>query len=106
MSRFEGVCSWAVALLVPLVVIGFALRVVLLPSYLQLEYRMPYFPPDDYGFSVKDRIHWATFASEYLVNDSKISFLRRKLGQERFAAAWDEGRALPLEQAVASALES
>jgi predicted ATPase/class 3 adenylate cyclase len=38
--------------------------------------------------------------------ESKISSLRRELGQERFTAVWDEGRALALERAVAYALES
>jgi len=37
--------------------------------------------------------------------DSKLKSLRASLGKERFAAAWDEGRALPLEQAIAYALE-
>jgi hypothetical protein len=32
--------------------------------------------------------------------------LRTELGQKRFAAAWNEGRALTLEQAVAYALEN
>ncbi len=75
MSKLDRVCSWLVALLVPLAVIGLALRAVLVPPYLQIEYRMPYFPRDDYGFSTQDRIHWATFASRYLVNSSNISFL-------------------------------
>ena len=37
---------------------------------------------------------------------SKISSLRRELGKERFTSTWNEGRALPLEQAVAYALAS
>ena len=37
--------------------------------------------------------------------ESKIASLRAELGKERFAAVWDEGRALTLEQAVAYALE-
>jgi tetratricopeptide (TPR) repeat protein len=38
--------------------------------------------------------------------ESKLSSLRAELGEERFAATWDEGQALALEQAVAYALES
>jgi predicted ATPase/class 3 adenylate cyclase len=37
--------------------------------------------------------------------ESKIRSLRARLGKERFAATWDEGRALTLEQAVDYALE-
>ena len=37
--------------------------------------------------------------------ESKIRSLRAALGEERFAALWDEGQALTLEQAAAYALE-
>jgi hypothetical protein len=37
--------------------------------------------------------------------ESKIRSLRARLGKEQFAAMWDEGRALTLEQAVDYALE-
>jgi len=38
--------------------------------------------------------------------ESTRTSLRAELGEERFAATWDEGRALTLEQAIAYALES
>jgi predicted ATPase/class 3 adenylate cyclase len=41
--------------------------------------------------------------SEY---DSRLGALRAQMGEEQFAAAWDEGSALTLERAVAYALES
>jgi len=37
--------------------------------------------------------------------ESRINSLRAELGEERFTAAWDEGRVLTLEQAAAHALE-
>ena len=43
---------------------------------------------------------------DQLEYESKIISLRAELEEERFAAMWDEGRALTLEQAVADALES
>ena len=69
------VLSWAVTLAVPLALIGLALRVVLLPAFLQLEYHAPGFPPDTYGFTTQERIHWATLAWNYVVNSSDISYL-------------------------------
>jgi len=36
----------------------------------------------------------------------QIAALRQVLGEEAFAAAWAEGRALPPEEAIASALEA
>jgi hypothetical protein len=37
--------------------------------------------------------------------ESKILSLRAALGEARFAALWDEGRGMALEQAAAYALE-
>lgn len=69
------VFSWFVALLVPLALIGMGLRVLLTPLFLQIEYNMPYFPPDEYGFTKKDRLKWAPYALDYLVNKEDISYL-------------------------------
>ncbi len=69
------VLSWIVALTVPVALIGLAVRVVLLPVFVQLEYSVPGFPPDDYGFTTQERVHWATYAWNYLVNSSDISYL-------------------------------
>jgi len=67
--------SWLVALLVPLALIGLGLRVLLTPLFLQIEYNMPYFPPDEYGFTKADRLKWAPYALNYLVNNADISYL-------------------------------
>jgi len=36
---------------------------------------MPYFPKDEYGLAKEDRMKWAPYAVEYLVNNSDISYL-------------------------------
>jgi len=36
---------------------------------------MPYFPPDEYGFTKEDRLRWAPFALDYLTNNEDISYL-------------------------------
>ena len=36
---------------------------------------MPYFPPDEYGFTKEDRLKWAPYALNYLVNNEGISYL-------------------------------
>ncbi len=73
-SLIRGI-SLFVTLLVPIALIGLAVRLVLVPVFLQVEYRMPYFPPDDYGFTTQQRIHWATYAWNYLVNSADASYL-------------------------------
>lgn len=74
MNKFT-VLSWLVALLVPLALIGLGLRVLLSPLFLRFEYNMPYFPPDEYGFTKEDRLKWAPYALDYLVNNEGISYL-------------------------------
>ena len=64
-----------VTLLIPLFLIGLALRVLLSPVFYKTEYNMPYFPPDQYGFTKEDRLKWAPYAVNYLVNDAGISYL-------------------------------
>ena len=63
------------SLLVPLALIGTALRILLTPFFFNIEYRMPYFPADDFGFTQQDRLKWAPYAVEYLVNNADISYL-------------------------------
>lgn len=77
----KSILSWLVTLIIPMVLIGLAIRVLLLPVFYQLEYNMPYFPPDEYGFSKADRLKWAPYAVNYLVNQADISYL----GDLRFA---------------------
>ncbi|RIK51394.1 MAG: TIGR01906 family membrane protein [Chloroflexi bacterium] len=67
--------SLLVSLLTPLALLGFALRVLLTPLYYTIEYNMPYFPADEYGFTKEDRLRWAKPSVEYLVNDADISHL-------------------------------
>jgi integral membrane protein (TIGR01906 family) len=64
-----------VALIVPIALIGLGLRLLLSPLFLQLEYNMPYFPPDEFGFTKEDRLKWAPYALDYLTNNEDISYL-------------------------------
>jgi integral membrane protein (TIGR01906 family) len=69
------ILSSLVSLLVPIVLIGLGLRLLLTPLFLQFEYNMPYFPPDEFGFTKEDRLKWAPYALDYLVNNEAISYL-------------------------------
>jgi integral membrane protein (TIGR01906 family) len=74
MNKFTLI-PWLVALLVPIALIGLGLRLLLTPLFLRVEYNMPYFPPDEYGFTKEDRLKWAPYALDYLVNQEDISYL-------------------------------
>ena len=75
MNKFHPALSWFTTLLIPLALLGLGVRLILLPLFIQIEYRMPYFPVDDYGFTIADRLHWAPYAFNYLVNQADISYL-------------------------------
>jgi len=74
---FEIILSWLVPLLTPLVLLGLSLRLLLMPFYLTMEYNLPGFPPDIYGFTTADRLTYAPYALDYLVNSEDISYLAR-----------------------------
>ena len=73
--KLPTILSYLVSFLIPLALIGTALRILLTPIYFNIEYRMPYFPVDEYGMTQQDRLKWAPFAVEYLVNSADISYL-------------------------------
>jgi integral membrane protein (TIGR01906 family) len=73
--NIQTILSYIVSLLVPLILIGTAIRILLSPLYYTVEYNMPYFPPDEYGMTKEERLQWAPYAVDYLVNDADISYL-------------------------------
>ena len=42
------ILTWLISLLVPLALIVLAVRLIMTPLFLQVEYRTPGFPPDPY----------------------------------------------------------
>lgn len=73
--KLPTLLSYFISLLTPLALIGLALRILLSPVYYIVEYNMPYFPEDTYGFTKEDRLKWAPFAVDYLINNADISYL-------------------------------
>ena len=75
MKTITLVFSWLITLTIPFALIGLGIRILLTPIFPNIEYRMPYFPPDDYGFSTQDRLHWGMYGINYLINNADISYL-------------------------------
>lgn len=69
------ILSFLISLATPFALMGFALRIMLTPLYYNIEYNMPYFPEDQYGFTKEDRLKWAEPSVTYLVNSADISYL-------------------------------
>jgi integral membrane protein (TIGR01906 family) len=59
----------------PYLLILIAVRLVMTPLFLQVEYSRPGFPADYYGFTVEERLSYAPYALQYLLNDEDIGFL-------------------------------
>ncbi|MBS1248818.1 MAG: hypothetical protein MAG431_00380 [Chloroflexi bacterium] len=75
MKIIQKVTNILTTLAVPVVLSLVIVRLLLTPAFLQLEYRMPYFPPDTYGFDQDERLHFAELSRQYLLNDAGIDFL-------------------------------
>lgn len=75
MKIIQKITTILTTLAVPVVLSLAVVRLLLTPAFLQLEYRMPYFPPDTYGFNDAKRLHYAELSRQYLVNHADIDFL-------------------------------
>ncbi|KAF0108001.1 MAG: hypothetical protein FD146_1299 [Anaerolineaceae bacterium] len=67
--------SWIATLLVPVVLIFLAVRILASGFFLELEYQMPNFPPDEYGFTQPERLEYASLCLRYLTSSADISLL-------------------------------
>lgn len=67
--------TWCATLMVPIILILVAVRITLSPIFIQIEYHLPGFPEDPYGFTLEDRLYWANLSRLYLLNTENIKFL-------------------------------
>lgn len=73
-NRYAWV-GWIVTLLVPVTLVMAAVRLLISPIYLIVEYNTPGFPADPFGFTKEERLHWGTVSVKYLVNEAGIEYL-------------------------------
>jgi integral membrane protein (TIGR01906 family) len=58
----------------PLLVFLAWVRIMLLPIFVEVEYRRAGFPPDPYGFTTQERVSWANISREYLLSNAGEDF--------------------------------
>jgi len=63
-SKALQVCIIAV---LPIFIILSAIRINLTPIFISIEYRLPGFPEDHYGFTTDERLRWAEYSIDYLI---------------------------------------
>jgi integral membrane protein (TIGR01906 family) len=74
-SSLSRVARWIVAILIPVLLVLTNVRLLLTRAFVEVEYRTPGFPPDPFGFTQEDRLHWSLLSLDYLLNDAGIEFL-------------------------------
>lgn len=75
MKIISSTLSWLVTLLLPLALTFLGLRLLLTHVFPEIEYRLPGFPADAFGFTLPDRLKWSEISIDYLTNNAGISFL-------------------------------
>ena len=73
--KSQKLLFWLTTILIPVILVLGAVRILLTPVFIQVEYRLPNFPEDPYGFSQRERLELADIARKYLVNREGIGFL-------------------------------
>ena len=61
----------------PLLLLLAWVRIMLLPTFVEWEYRRPDFPADPYGFTTEERIEWANVSRAYLLSNEGPDFFAR-----------------------------
>ena len=74
-SYLTLVCRYALILAVPVFLTLVNVRLLMTPAFPEIEYRLPNFPADSYGFTREDRLHRSKIAIDYLLNAEGVEFL-------------------------------
>ncbi len=76
MKTLQSILRWLVTFSTPFVFLMFAVRIMLTPLFLQVEYNLPGFPADPYGFTKEQRLYFSRISVDYLTNNEGIEFLQ------------------------------
>lgn len=74
-SWFTVILGLYLTLMYPVLLVLIAVRLVMTPLFLQFEYNRPGFPVDFYGFTAQDRLAYAPYALDYLLNAEDVTYL-------------------------------
>lgn len=77
MKFVKALAAVLLSLTVPIIVLLVSVRVLLSPIFYQVEYHMPYFPPDPYGFTLEERLNGAALSIDYLLNDASLDYFNQ-----------------------------
>ena len=69
-------CRILLIALIPIVLTLTNVRLLMTHLFPEIEYSLPGFPADPYGFTKEDRLKWSKLSIDYLHNNQGIEFLR------------------------------
>ncbi len=72
----ERILGGVVTASVPVVICVLSILFLLSPAFMNLEYRLPNFPEDQYGFSTEERLDFGNRTRSYLVTNATLDDLR------------------------------
>ena len=75
MKKWIWLPAALVSILVPVILILSSIWILIHPAFLDYEYKLKNFPPDEYGFTTAERQLWGKQSLVYLINSESISFL-------------------------------
>jgi len=75
MKKVYSALAVLVTIIIPFFLMMTSIRILLNPFFLDYEYSLPNFPPDEFGFSTQDRLYWGKISLDYLTNRAGIEFL-------------------------------
>ena len=76
MKKLFSILGVLVTILIPFFLIMTSARTIMNPFFLDYEYNLSNFPPDEFGFTTQDRLQWGKISLNYLFNRQGIEFLQ------------------------------
>ena len=75
MKKAQIAACWLTVIVMPIFLLMTAIRLLLTPFFVEMEYHLPGFPEDPYGFTIQDRLYWSKISINYLLNNETIYWL-------------------------------
>lgn len=75
MNQTRKIVGWLISATVPYILIMLSIRLLFTPLFLVVEYNMPGFPTDPYGFTTGERLKYGSLSIQYLFNNEGPEFL-------------------------------
>jgi integral membrane protein (TIGR01906 family) len=75
MKKITWLPAAVITILVPILLLLSSIWILIHPAFLDYEYGLKNFPPDEYGFTTPDRLLWGKQSLTYLTNNADINFL-------------------------------